>query len=84
MRRRGAAPEGRLAASPSEGGLSNGVALNSTAFQATLAPALIERLAWHGIRSLKDWRRLGAQRRTIFGITSRMVAQLDDLAKAAP
>jgi hypothetical protein len=82
MRSRSAAPgavSGGL-----RGGLRTGDAADSTSFPATLAPALIERLAGHGIRNLQDWHRLSrSQRRGLFGITRRVAEQLDVIARAA-
>jgi hypothetical protein len=46
-------------------------------------PQLARRLAGHGIRNLQDWHELSrSQRRGLFGITRRVVEQLDALAKA--
>ncbi|HXP99354.1 MAG TPA: hypothetical protein VN845_04730 [Solirubrobacteraceae bacterium] len=45
---------------------------------------MLERLHAEGVHSFADWRALGRKRREIFGITSRMVAQLDELARGAP
>jgi len=49
----------------------------------TVSAAILKRLAAEGVRSLKDWQKLGPRRLVIFGITSRVVAQLDALARAA-
>jgi hypothetical protein len=46
-----------------------------------LPSPIIERLAAEGIDSLEAWRRLGRKRLRIFGITRRVVAQLDALAE---
>lgn len=48
-----------------------------------LPPNLIQRLQRNGVRSLQDWRDLGAGRNLIFGITRAMAATIDELAKAA-
>lgn len=42
---------------------------------------IMERLANAGVHSLEDWRRLGRRRREIFGVTTRWVEQLDELAR---
>jgi hypothetical protein len=48
-------------------------------------PALAGRLTGEGITSFEQWRKLSRrQRRSIFGITARMVAELDALARGAP
>jgi hypothetical protein len=39
-----------------------------------------ERLAFEGVRSSDDWRALGRKRKQIFGVTPKMVTQLDQLA----
>jgi hypothetical protein len=78
MSAQGAAPRGRTRGQR----LINGEPANSTPFPATLAPALIERLAGHGIRSLEDWLQLGRKRHQLFGIVPSMVAKLDELALA--
>jgi hypothetical protein len=70
------------------GGLRGGLrtdqnTANSTQFPVTLAPALINRLAAHGVRSLEDWRRLGRGRFRLWGVTRAMVHEIDVTAKAA-
>ena len=49
-----------------------------------LPSALLERLTLEGIRSPNEWRALGKTRFRIFGITRRMVRELDELARSAP
>ena len=50
-----------------------------------LPAALSARLAAEGISDLAQWRRLSRQRkRSIFGITRAMAAQLDELAQENP
>jgi hypothetical protein len=44
---------------------------------------LVARLSQHGVHSIKDWRALGRKRRLIWGVTRRMVAELDALARGA-
>jgi hypothetical protein len=48
---------------------------------AALPPHLIERLAAEGVHSLTDWRALGRRRHQVWGITRRMAAELDALAR---
>ena len=48
-----------------------------------LSPAVFNRLAAEGIRTLEAWRALGRRRHKIFGVTRRVAEQLDVLAKAA-
>jgi hypothetical protein len=47
-------------------------------------PLIARRLAGYNVRSAADWARLSrSQRRGLFGITRRLVEQLDAAAKAA-
>ena len=48
-----------------------------------LPARILERLAAEGVNSLADWRALKRRRHQIFGITSRVAAQLDALARVA-
>jgi hypothetical protein len=49
---------------------------------ADLTPNIRARLAGYGIRTLSDWRRLPASRRSgLFGITREMRRQLDRIAR---
>lgn len=50
---------------------------------AELPPAIAARLAGEGVHSLADWRALGRKRLQIFGITKRVIKQLDELARGA-
>jgi hypothetical protein len=69
------------------------LAANRPRIQTTdLAPApplgglpaqILERLRAEGVNSL-DWKRLGRRRFRIFGVTRRVAAQLDSLARDAP
>ena len=50
-----------------------------------LPGAIFARLAAEGVTTAHDWRRLSRQRRrSIFGVTAKMVAELDALARGAP
>ena len=65
-----------------------GVAADSTGDRQSLAqrglPAsILERLAAEGVRDLADWRALGRRRFELWGITSRMVRELDAAARKA-
>jgi hypothetical protein len=51
---------------------------------ATLPEKLRTRLRAEGVTSLSQWRGLGRKRLAIFGITTLMARQLDELAKGAP
>jgi len=51
---------------------------------AGLPPAIIERLAAAGVCSAADWRALGRRRLGIWGITRRIVRELDELARGTP
>jgi hypothetical protein len=42
------------------------------------------RLALERVRNVSDWLALGRRRHQLFGITPRVVAQLDELARGAP
>lgn len=44
-------------------------------------PLLRDRLSRNGINSVTDWRALGRKRHLVFGVTSKMVRQLDALAR---
>jgi hypothetical protein len=46
-------------------------------------PTTALRLAGYGVRSLDEWRALGRKRLALFGVTSRMVAELDALEREA-
>lgn len=45
-------------------------------------PTIARRLAGYNIRSAVDWKRLGRARLALFGVTPRLIAALDELAKA--
>jgi hypothetical protein len=50
-----------------------------------LPPQIASRLAAEGIADLETWRQLShRRRRSIFGVTRAMVAQIDKLAWTAP
>ena len=49
-----------------------------------LPGTLIERLARADITDFEQWRALGRRRRLIWGVTARMVDQVDAAARAAP
>jgi hypothetical protein len=97
MRRKGAAPEGRLAASPSGNGFNweqHNSAAAAGAKQARRAAPQIQpnpfddaviarRLAEHNVRSVADWKGLGRARLALFGVPPRLIAALDALARAA-
>jgi hypothetical protein len=52
---------------------------------ADLTPSIRARLAGYGIRTLSDWRRLSASRRSgLFGITREMRLRLNSIARGAP
>jgi hypothetical protein len=51
---------------------------------AQLPPTITERLAEHEVHSLSDWRRLGAKRFALWGVTRRMAATIDALARQVP
>lgn len=80
MRAHGAAP-GEFAALQA-GRVITGNAANLS--QLKLAPHIAERLAAEGVHSLKDWRALGRRRLAIWGVTRRIVAELDALARRRP
>ena len=46
-------------------------------------PLIARRLVGYGVRSLDEWRALGRKRLALFGVTSRMVAELDALEREA-
>jgi len=48
---------------------------------AALPPAILARLGAENIHTPDDWRRAGRRRRLIFGITARVAARLDALAR---
>jgi hypothetical protein len=50
----------------------------------SLPPTLVTRLAAEGVHSLEDWRALGRKRLQLFGITKRVIKQLDALARGTP
>jgi len=58
--------------------------LPADAFPEAVPEAIRERLADYGITGLAAWRALGRKRRQIFGVTARVVAELDALARGAP
>ncbi len=47
----------------------------------SLPDSIVERLRAEGINSLADWVALGRRRLAIFGVTRRMVTELDALAR---
>jgi hypothetical protein len=49
----------------------------------TVAESARQRLAREGITTVSHWRALGAKRRQIFGVTARMVREIDAAVKAA-
>ena len=77
MRAQGAAPE--VFAGP-RGGLTT-AGNTASISQLGLPELVIARLEREGVRDLHDWRRLGRKRHAIFGITSRMVREIDAAAR---
>jgi hypothetical protein len=76
----GAAPEGHLAAT-SGGRINTG---NAASIALPNLPLhVLHLLHEEGVRDLHDWRRLGRRRLRIFGITSKVVAQIDAAAREA-
>ena len=51
---------------------------------ADLDPGIRQRLAREGISTPAAWRALGRRRFQLWGVTRRVVAQLDELAQGAP
>lgn len=79
MRTQGAAPEGRdLRAAGSSGDTLAG---ERSISRVGLPPHIAERLAAEGVHSLEDWCALGRRRLTIWGVTRRIVTELDALAR---
>lgn len=80
MGAQGAAPEGLLAGT-SDGRQINGGSAGSLPPQ--LGEVILGRLAGHDIATLEQWRSLGRRRYRLFGLTRRMVAQIDAAAREA-
>jgi len=57
---------------------------NSRPREIPLPAHIVARLAAEGVHSLADWRRLGRRRHQFFGITRRVVEQLDALVREVP
>lgn len=78
MSAQGAAPEGGTSGRGHIGGSRLSIA------QGTLPPHILERLAAEGVHSLADWRALGRRRFQLWGVTRRVVEQVDKLARGTP
>jgi hypothetical protein len=60
---------------------SNG---NAQSIADAAGPVIARRLAAENIHTLEQWVALGRRRYTIFGVTPRMVREIDELAAVRP
>ncbi len=78
MSLRNAAPEGSLRGDPRGSGFNSGDGLS---LPDSIPEHIRARLITEGVRSLDDWTSLGEQRFRLFGITTRMALEIDELAR---
>ena len=56
-------------------------ALNAVDLTQLVSPYVLAQLEAEGVRTLKDWSRLGRRRLEIFGVPRSLARHLDELAK---